>query len=50
MLKGDVPSSYAMPSGCRFHPRCPKAIDICAKEVPVLRSIGADHQAACHLA
>ncbi len=49
VLKGDVPSSYAMPPGCRFHPRCPKAIDICAKEVPVLRSISTDHQAACHL-
>ena len=48
-LKGDVPSSYSMPPGCRFHPRCPKAIAICSREVPVLRSIGADHQAACHL-
>jgi peptide/nickel transport system ATP-binding protein/oligopeptide transport system ATP-binding protein len=49
-LKGDVPSSYAMPPGCRFHPRCPKAIELCSREVPLLRGLGPDHQVACHLA
>ena len=49
-LYKDVPSSYAMPPGCRFHPRCPKAIELCSREVPLLRGLGPDLQVACHLA
>jgi oligopeptide/dipeptide ABC transporter ATP-binding protein len=49
ILKGDVPSPLNPPAGCRFHPRCPLAIDVCRQEVPELVSIGADHQVACHV-
>jgi oligopeptide transport system ATP-binding protein len=47
--KGEVASPLAVPSGCRFHPRCPFAFDRCRVERPVLRDLGAGHQAACHL-
>lgn len=49
VLEGDVPSPIHKPSGCPFHNRCPKAMDICKKEVPHLREIDSDHQVACHL-
>ena len=53
VLKGDIPSPAAPPSGCRFHTRCwlrerlgnPER---CVTEEPVFRDIGAGHQAACH--
>jgi oligopeptide/dipeptide ABC transporter ATP-binding protein len=45
-----MPGLRALPPGCRFHPRCPIAEPRCATETPVFRSIGAAHQAACHLA
>ena len=48
-LKGDVPSPINPPSGCRFHPRCPRAMDICSKTPPVLREISPGRQVACHL-
>jgi oligopeptide/dipeptide ABC transporter ATP-binding protein len=47
--KGEVASPLAVPAGCRFHPRCPLAFDRCRVEPPVLRDLGAGHQAACHL-
>lgn len=47
-VKGDLPSPQNMPSGCRFHPRCPKATPKCAIEEPVLVADGAGHQVACH--
>ena len=50
VLKGDVPSPANVPSGCHFHPRCPIAKDICAREVPPLRDVDAGHSAACHFA
>ena len=49
ILKGDVPSPLNPPSGCRFHPRCPVAIEICSKEEPPLIDLGGGHLAACHL-
>ena len=48
-LTGEIPSPADPPSGCRFHTRCPIAIDICRYEVPTWRVIG-DSQVACHLA
>lgn len=48
-LKGDVPSPASPPSGCRFHPRCRYAKDICAQQEPELRQITPETQVACHL-
>jgi oligopeptide/dipeptide ABC transporter ATP-binding protein len=50
ILKGDVPSPIDPPSGCRFHPRCMYAKDICNTSDPELREIERDHFAACHFA
>ena len=52
ILVGDVPSPIAPPSGCRFHPRCPKAEPVCVTDDPPLEprlGDGPDHPAACHL-
>jgi peptide/nickel transport system ATP-binding protein/oligopeptide transport system ATP-binding protein len=49
ILKGDVPSPLNPPTGCRFHPRCPVAIDKCSREEPVFKQVKPDHWAACWL-
>jgi peptide/nickel transport system ATP-binding protein len=51
MPRGEIPSPINPPSGCRFHPRCPIAIDICSREAPLLLPVSGrnDHLAACHL-
>jgi peptide/nickel transport system ATP-binding protein len=50
VLSGEVPSPVDPPRGCRFHPRCPVAIERCAVEVPALRPVGpAGTLVACHL-
>ena len=52
-IKGEIPSPLNPPSGCHFHPRCPKAADVaggrCASEQPVLKEIAPGRMAACHL-
>jgi peptide/nickel transport system ATP-binding protein/oligopeptide transport system ATP-binding protein len=48
-LMGDLPSPLAPPPGCKFHTRCPFAIDRCRSEIPVLRPVDDDRMAACHL-
>ena len=50
ILKGDVPSPLNPPKGCRFHPRCPVAIEICAHQEPAFLEVSPDHWVACHLA
>ncbi len=49
LLKGEVPSPLNPPSGCVFHPRCPKAFDDCPRIVPVLADAAEGHQVACLL-
>ena len=50
ILKGDVPSPLNPPKGCRFHPRCPVAIEICSHQEPEFLEVSPDHWVACHLA
>lgn len=50
ILEGEVPSPINKPSGCAFHNRCPKCMDICKTEDPALYNYdGKDHCVACHL-
>jgi oligopeptide transport system ATP-binding protein len=48
VLEGEIPSPMAVPSGCRFHTRCPFAQERCRREVPVFRELAERHSAACH--
>lgn len=50
ILQGDVPSPVNPPKGCRFHPRCSYAKDICSQETPEFVNLGGEHYAACHFA
>lgn len=47
-VKGEPPSPINPPDGCRFHPRCPRATDICKQVEPPLSEFGAGRRAACH--
>jgi oligopeptide/dipeptide ABC transporter ATP-binding protein len=47
ILKGDVPSPLHPPSGCRFHPRCQMAMDICKQQEPEFKQLRPDHYVAC---
>jgi oligopeptide/dipeptide ABC transporter ATP-binding protein len=49
VLRGDVPTPLNPPSGCRFHTRCPLAVDRCRTEEPLLRPLDDGREAACHL-
>jgi peptide/nickel transport system ATP-binding protein len=49
-IDGVMPGLRDLPTGCRFHPRCPIAEPRCATEEPVMRSLDNTHQVACHLA
>jgi oligopeptide transport system ATP-binding protein len=48
ILTGDVPSPINPPSGCRFHTRCPIAMEICESETPDWREASPEHWVACH--
>ena len=48
-LKGEVPSLISPPTGCRFHPRCPMAMEKCSQSEPVLKEYHKDHFVACYL-
>jgi len=50
ILPGDVPSPANPPPGCKFHPRCRYAQDLCRQQIPGWREISTDHWVACHLA
>ena len=47
LLQGDLPSPATPPAGCRFHTRCPVAIDRCRTDMPPTERVGPDHDAAC---
>lgn len=49
ILSGETPNPVNLPSGCRFHPRCPLAMDACKVSDPALKELGKGHQAACLL-
>jgi peptide/nickel transport system ATP-binding protein len=48
-LEGTPPNLANPPEGCRFHPRCPRALPVCRNEVPAMKDFGNGHRAACHL-
>jgi oligopeptide/dipeptide ABC transporter ATP-binding protein len=48
-IKGEIPSPLTPPSGCHFHPRCPRAMTRCAEEIPALKEIAPGRLSACHL-
>jgi len=49
IIKGEPPNPISPPEGCRFHPRCPLAEEVCRLKEPMLKGAGAQHQVACHL-
>jgi peptide/nickel transport system ATP-binding protein len=49
ILEGSIPSPANPPSGCKFHTRCPVAMDICSKVVPQTKEMEPGHTVACHL-
>ena len=47
-IGGIVPDPLALPSGCRFHPRCPSATEICREHIPTMGELAPGHFVACH--
>jgi peptide/nickel transport system ATP-binding protein len=47
-IPGSVPNLVDPPTGCRFHPRCPRAGEICGEVLPPLEEMSPGHFAACH--
>ena len=50
LIEGEIPSNVNTPTGCKFHPRCPFAKDICKKQVPEVKEIKPRHFVQCHFA
>jgi peptide/nickel transport system ATP-binding protein len=50
VIGGEIPNAIEIPSGCRFHPRCPYATDLCKEKEPELRELKRGHYVACHYA
>ena len=50
VIPGNVPNPVRFPVACRFHPRCPIAVERCRREMPALRDVGGGHLARCHRA
>lgn len=48
ILQGDIPSPIHLPTGCRFHTRCPRATEQCKTEAPPIMDLGGGHLCACH--
>jgi peptide/nickel transport system ATP-binding protein len=48
-IEGTVPNLIKPPSGCRFHPRCPYAMEICKREKPISIEVRPNHLVSCHL-
>jgi peptide/nickel transport system ATP-binding protein len=46
--RGEIPSPVNVPSGCSFHPRCPRSKDICSREDPVMMEVEPGHTVRCH--
>jgi oligopeptide/dipeptide ABC transporter ATP-binding protein len=49
VIPGNVPNPLYFPRGCRFHPRCPRVMDVCLDSVPLLAEVSPGHKAACYL-
>ena len=49
ILEGSIPSALNPPSGCKFHTRCPKCMDICKEKAPERYQVSGDHYVYCHL-
>jgi peptide/nickel transport system ATP-binding protein len=48
-IKGEIQTATQLPAGCRFHPRCPSALDVCCGEEPKLVEVAENHFVRCHL-
>ncbi|NDV21732.1 ABC transporter ATP-binding protein [Desulfovibrio sp. JC022] len=49
IISDDMPSPISPPTGCPFHPRCPKAMDVCSQDQPELKETTNGHKVSCHL-